>query len=381
MEIKMKTKKLALFGCGFEGEKIYYQLMRRGLRFERIYDNYKTGHFYGNDILRIQEDCSVLKDMYILVSSSVYYDEIKKQLEGYGLKEFEDFIIGASYDKKLAVVNGNCYRQIICHFLNSSKQFKKKYYIYDTRPVFEIGEEGLRDDLLQQCDLFIHQDIRENNLYGYRVSDNYAKSLLKEECIDITIPNLVGMGMAFFIQNCDNCYEGNIHDRNKLPFGMFPYGDKVIDRMLEEGKDLGKIISSIKSGKVFDKKFIQENFDQVILKFIEREKNWDVKIMDYILDNYKEVKMFYDIKHPTNIVIYQIVKRLLEHMGMQGDDISCPINLGGYETPIYPEVKEVLGLNYGGTDEILRTDTFCKLTDYMDIDEYVRQYIFWNTGV
>lgn len=377
---KMKKKKFALFGCGLEGEKIYYQFMRRGIRFDCIYDNYKTGHFYGNDILRIQEERSMLKDMYILVSSPVYYDEIKSQLEDYGLEEFKDFIIGASYGKKLTVVNGNCHGQIMCHFLNSSRQFRQKYFIYDIKPVFELGEEGLRKDLLQHCDLYIHQDIREDNSCGYRVSDKYARGLLKEGCVDITIPNLFGMGQAFFIQNCNNCYEGVIHDKKNLPFGMFPYGDMIIDRMLKEGEDFEKISSYIKSGKVFEKNAIEENFDKVILKFREREKNWDIKIMDYILDNYKDRKMFYDAKHPTNIVIHQIVRRVLEYIGICGDEIACQVNLGGYEMPIYPEVKDVLGLSYGGTDEMLRVETFCKLTEEMDIDEYIRQYIFWNTG-
>lgn len=377
----MDRKKLALFGCGLEGEKIYYQMMRLGTPIERVYDNYKTGKFYGFIIRRISDDYVNFKEYFILVSSPAFYDEIKKQLEGYGLREFEDFIIGMSYNKKLAVVNANCYREVICRYLNSSRQFQEKYYIYYTKPVFEAGQEGLREDVLCQCDLFIHQDIREDNLYGYRVSDKYARTLLKGDCVDVTIPNMVGMGQAFFIQNCNSKYVKNIHEGINLPFGMFPYGDSIIDKMLENGRSSKEILDYFKSGTAFDKEEIIENFTNVIAKFREREKNWDIKIIDYIMENYKTRKVFYDAKHPTNLVMYQIAIKLLDYIGIEGDDISCPINLGGYETPIYPEVKEVLGLNYGGTDEILRTDSFCKLTDYMDIDEYVRQYIFWNTGV
>lgn len=376
----MNKRKLALFGCGFEGEKIYYQLMRSGISLERVFDNYKTGTFYGIVITRLPDDFSSLKEYYILVSSPIYYFEIKKQLEEYGLKEFDDFVIGKSYHKKLVVVNANCYREVICQYLNSSKQFQKQYYIYHTKPVFEAGEEGIREDLLRQCDLFIHQDIREDNLYGYRVSDKYARSLLKSECIDITIPNMVGMGQAFYIQSCNNKHTKNIHEGISLPFGMFPYGDVIIDDMLENGNSIEEIIERFKSGTAFSRKEIQNNFTDVILKFKEREKNWDIKIIDYIMENYKTMKVFYDAKHPTNPVMYQIAKRLLEYMGIFGDEISCAFNLGGYELPIYPEVRETLGLDYGGINELLRTNTHCKLTDDMDIDEYIRQYIFWNTG-
>lgn len=69
----MDRKKLALFGCGLEGEKIYYQMMRLGTPIERVYDNYKTGKFYGFIIRRISDDYVNFKEYFILVSSPAFY--------------------------------------------------------------------------------------------------------------------------------------------------------------------------------------------------------------------------------------------------------------------------------------------------------------------
>ena len=366
-------KRLAMFGCGFEGEKLYYQMKQRGVEFDCAFDNYKSGHFHDIKIVDIGMVKESLGKWLILVSSKQYYAEIREQLVAYGLKEFDNFMPGEMFDKKLVVINANCYGPLIQTFLNSNEDFVKKYYIYETIPIHANQEKKLNEIVVKKCDLFLHQDIREDNPYGYCFSDKYTSTLLKKKCISITIPNLVGMGKAFFPQGDSN---DRRNARADMPYGMFPYSDINVEVLAQKGYGTEQIISYIKNGRTYKRSEIADKFVCVVNKFIERERNWDVKIINFILENYKEKKVFYDINHPTNIVLEQIAQGILQILRIPEHPLECKCDLGRYEMPIYPEVRAALDLNYGGVKEQIRINSSAKFMN-MNMEEYIKEYIFW----
>ena len=257
-------------------------------------DNYRTDKFWGNDVVRLS-DIENVKDVFFYVSSPKYYDEIKKQLTGIGLSEFDDFVKGGCFDRKVVFLNANCYGSILAIYLGSNKEFVSKYFIYDVTPIQEKNASEFPDKLLSVCDVYLGQDIRKENKFGIQFSDEYIVERLRPDCKRIIFPNLVGMGKMMFIQSY---YEaGGKNADAAMPYGFFPYGDSVIDRLYEEGYSAEEIIIEIAKGKFFSEEQIRSNFDEMVEQFKKRERNWDVKIVDYILENYRERQVFYDLYH------------------------------------------------------------------------------------
>lgn len=362
-------KRLALFGAGVEGERFYYYLSRQGYIVEKIFDTFKKGNFHGKEIQTISD---AVKNYFLLVTSYKYYEEIKLQLEKLGLREFFDFAYCYEGIKKLVLLNVNCYGCILQEYLYTSEDFKQNYYIHPLPAIQNNIGRQIPEELLNACDVYIHQDIRWNNAYGYMLSDEYIGKKLRKDCINITIPNLVGLGKIFFPQ-------GEVNDernrRDDLMYGFFPYKDIVVDTLLKQGKSAEQIIEQIKQQGFYEEQYIIDNFYKIIEKYREREKGWDIKVIDYILEHYRARKLFYDIYHPVNEILELIAGGVLKELGLDSNGISCDGNLGAYEMFLYPEVKKALGLEYSET-EIRKTSKY-KLMPQMDMEEYVKEYIYW----
>lgn len=113
----------------------------------------------------------------------------------------------------------------------------------------------------------------------------------------------------------------------------------------------------------------------------KRELYWDIKITDYIYQQFKKEKLFYDIGHPTNIVLWEISNRILRFLNIEesvseeiGTDLSC------YEVPVYDCIKEVLKLEWCSESLRNKYNFILGEDEKMDLREYVREYIWWNYG-
>lgn len=86
-------EEIILFGCGRQGWKIY-QTLSKEFKIVEVVDNKKTGEFGKYHIRKIEEITHLLKKVKIIVTTSqYYYQDIKKQLEALGLREYVDFVM------------------------------------------------------------------------------------------------------------------------------------------------------------------------------------------------------------------------------------------------------------------------------------------------
>lgn len=83
--------------------------------------------------------------------------------------------------------------------------------------------------------------------------------------------------------------------------GLFSYVDMYIDEQLSKGIAVNDIGDQIKNGTPFSEDEVIRNFNDVIKKYSDREKYCNIKIVDYILDNYITHKLFWDYGHPTKL--------------------------------------------------------------------------------
>lgn len=373
------SKEVVVWGTGFDAVVCTYSVENEGKKIKYFLNtDCNMADFMGYAVYNPTEQ--KLKDVFILVASSEEtYHVISAQMKQYGLEEFRDYIYYKLFNKKVVLLHGNCHMLIINNMLCSSKKFNETYSVYPNPQIQNLDKKGIDTAVLKNVDVWIHEDIRDDNEFGYFVSDSYIKSVINKEAKDITIPNLFGMGYMLFpktkVGNPRNGRMKNNQDQN----GMFPHMDNVIDRCKEESMDVEEIIQYCMRDDAISAGDILDNFNLYIGKIKEREKKWDIQISQYILQNYQKEKMFYDSGHPTNILLKKIAQEILRMLNIEDNNIFSEISLGAYEIPVYPCVRKCLGVAYN-TDLIRESRYARKAKEEMSFSEYIREYVRWCYG-
>ena len=287
--------------------------------------------------------------------------------------------VSNEYIKSKIAIYGNCHVRGIEICLKNSKNFNSKYELIKL-PYFFEGEGPPEKDQLTTCDYFIYQEIREKNALGVEFGTKRLFDFIPRNCQCIQIPNLYELGYCFFPQNYLHLNAPHYINKNNPPYkgderGLFVHGDYVIDSLMD--MPVNDVVKLVKSLDIISKHTIIEMFDRYISKITERETEWDIKIADFIIDNYRDIQMFNDFGHPSNVVIKKMAQDLLKLLDVDDDldNFNMIFELDEYEDPIYPCVKNVLGLNY--EKSYLRQQSDKKLVEKMDFEEYVREYYYW----
>lgn len=317
-----------------------------------------------------------------MVASSVYYEEIAIQLTEFGLQELKDFIPYEALGKEVVLIHGNCHVEIIKRYLNTSKSFSDKYWTYPV-PLIQDNKKGyIKDHLLNNCDVFIYQDIQEKNPFDKRLSANYLKNMVNGK--KICIPNLYGLGKILFPQAEIGIHiKGDVWNNPKgteIQGGLFNYRDKNIDNLWINGERNIREITKFLESEVYEADFIKQNFYEYIKKWEQREKLCDVKIVDYIKAEYRNIQLFWEPAHPCNILLKEISARILKLLDIDKSELKeIDFSFGVAEMPIYKCVINALQLNFE-VESIRNTHPMklAKLTEKeMDLEEYVREYCYW----
>lgn len=359
-------------GTGVHSAKCTYLLSKIGIDIKYyISKNKRICTFRGKKVYDENID-----NLYIVVATSLeVYVQIADELRKNGKQEFEDFAYYEWLFKDVVLLHGNCHMGIIEKFLLSSVEFGKRYTIYPyPLLVSDTKEFRTEPEVFKHIDIWIHQDIRRNNRFIYEVSDDYIRSYVRPEIIEIVIPHMYGIGRMMFPQTIELDGNETLNDGADIA-GMFSQGDKVIEECIVKGMNIDDIITFCKSDSALTEEEINENFYVQMNKLKVREKQWDIKIANFVETRYRKEKMFYDDGHPTNIVMKQISREILKRLNIEDIEIHCEISMDIHEKYVYPIVRKVLGLQWAD-DEIRVTGR--KLTDYMDFDEYIREYCWWR---
>lgn len=367
----LKDKEIIVYGTGVNAAKCVYLLEINGIKIDYILDGREgVGKFKDYPVYMPSDER--LDGKYIVVAcSGGTYKAIKEHLHKY--EEFKDFIYYNWLGKKIVFLHGNCHMDIIEAYLNSSVKFQREYAVYPApRICMDIPVDTIN---LWNMDVWIHEDIRSDNQFGYEFSDDYLGKFMAESVFEIIVPNLYGLGGGFFpfANDWNNRNAALLNGADRV--GMFPRRDALIEQCLEKNMSLEQIYSYVQGDEIFPGENILHNFNTYINKIQQREKNWDIKILDFILSHYKSEKLFYDSGHPTNVIFEKISADILQILGIS-DRISTDLRLDSNEIPIYPWICKVLGMEW--TEERIRASSNAKkCSDYMDIKEYIREYIWW----
>ncbi len=275
--------------------------------------------------------------------NGIYQYLLIRDIHQNNTKEMEKVFLEIKNEKPICVVFGNCQTFYMTRILHQTDVINTNYNIIEFPLIQDLTVEkktGFSRDLLKHISLFIYQNVSDDNKFSPLLStDRYILPSLDKNCLKCSFPFVYFKG--YFPQYVWN-------RRNYLLDNYMPYGDLKIQELIEKGYPISKCVEELGDLKLFSDKELKDNLSDTISELQKRESHCDVKISDFIFENYQEKYLFYTPSHPVTDLLIEVAKRIFKHLNIQNYYIkseSLPEN-DGYEMLIYPSVVKKLNLKF-----------------------------------
>lgn len=120
--------------------------------------------------------------------------------------------------------------------------------------------------------------------------------------------------------------------------------------MLKHIEDFDKFCELLFSDNYFPKSFSLDCVNAGIeeLKIRENNQNLTIKISDFIQENFRKVRLFHILNHPTSNLLNELAMRILSHLGISKkieSTVDVPA-LDDFQFPIYRSHYKNLNLEF-----------------------------------
>ena len=396
----MVKKSIVLFGTGLEAEKFYCNYQNQ-YEIEFAIDNYRNNKKYHKlNVYTLDEVKGFLLNKYIVVASlENRYEEIKQLLKECGLVEFKNFVFVKWFDKKIAMLYGNCHIGAIEKMLNNNQQFTRTYA---TR--FFCLNEGLTNQKyptledVQSADLIICHDVQKGNKLN-APDYEWIKEHSRKDCRVIVIPNIWGINFIWPQVKIDrrtfeelsrenhikNTAISEIESRSteeqqriwRVTGGLIGHHDKFIEDNIS--LDIDDLIQRVKYENIWGEDVIKELFNNGLLKLKSREEKCDVKISEYIKRNIGNMQLFYDEGHPHENLLREKTRQILKIINIFPDSKSLNViaNIDAEELFVYGCVKKALHMEWEQDYIRVNNSTYTLEGHALNLYEFVYAYKAW----
>ncbi len=286
--------------------------------------------------------------------------------------------------RKAVLIHGNCQTSPMKLYLKKNSRFSSEFIIYDIPPIHAVNKNKemvfQSEYLYKDVNLFITHVISEKNKFGYHLSTDYLQKHLPEKCRIVKVINLWFEG--YFPQHGEKVDSEVVCH---IP-GAFCWQDINLERMGERKENIEEILSVVKNDDYYPAEFLQKNFETALKNLRERENVVDIGISEYLADICKKEVLFYSVNHPKNIVIKEIIRRVLRYIGLYNEteiiEFKHELLLDQEEClkiaceAVYPSVFKFLGIK--GSGYTFNYPGVLQNRDYMTFEEYVKDYMAFN---
>ncbi len=302
----------------------------------------------------------------------------EKKLDDMGLVRFKDYfciqeILKLLNKKKLCLLLGSCILYDVDKMIRNSNVFMDEYEIIykDVDTVEELSLNfNYPDELLSNVDLLLYTFDNSK----YRMSNDNVMSKLNKTCKKLSISGCIFSG--YFPQT-------NLGKNEMNPYGYEDYINKIficelkdnnIDKMICAGESIDKIIYKLEDVNYYSKLFLDEWFDKS-LRFLKiSELNCDIKVYDFVKNNYKNDLLYRSSEHPTSIIIKEICNQIINFLNINDKKfLSDKVTNVTIDMPIYPSVLKYLGISKDNV-KISLCNKKTKKIDYVTFEGYINAY-------
>ncbi|MCI8938512.1 MAG: hypothetical protein HFH12_00755 [Dorea sp.] len=387
-----KGETIAIWGTGLWGKRLFYKYRVEYLVTCFIDNSPRSREFYGVPVVHAKElnklNCKIL----IAVQE---YGDICVQCEKEGKSFYEDYLpyflfeynqipIIPLYDlakdqikkffhiflqgKKSVLIIGNCQTSKIKPSMMTSTQFDKEYIFVDIPMVHLLTEHDI--SVLKHCKFIFEESCLIITQY---ISSEAGKILGTQQILNMkgNQTSIIFIPTLWF----DCYYPQSRHQYRKVDLGKglaaFPYADSMVDELINK-YSVDKVIEIVKSPDLYSAAYLNDLYEQRITELSEREQRCDIKMLDFVIANWKTELLFFSVNHPNNRVIFEETVRILRFLGIEdfNSEKVDMTELDEFQELIYPSVQ----LNYG---LIFQHDYYKDGSFHgkKTIDEYIREYI------
>jgi hypothetical protein len=275
---------------------------------------------------------------------------------------------------KKYTVYGNCQARVLASVLNSSKIFKSQFEYLDVKAVHKMTPKDLEctiNEVLPQLDLLIFQPVSEKYQNNERYSTNYLLQKLKSDAMSISFPSCYFSGYnpelkrTKLIKEGVNKDEFNYHDKNLIKYFL---SEKIADsEYIIFGDDF--------YSKEFSCQAVEESIKELEkreLSIFGSERQIDIKVSQFIRDNYQKERLFYTFNHPSKALFIYLGKAILRFLGIEDRIALYKDPFAHTIYPIYKSHYQNLKLQFDNTTVYKIENQEYQYTDF--IQKYIDYY-------
>lgn len=250
--------------------------------------------------------------------------------------------------KRLCLIHANCQGDPLAEILLAHPGFSGEYDIV----TFTNYTREAAPQSIETCDLFLYQPLGDH--WG-DVASSVLLERIPNHCRSVRIPNLLFKLYWPF-------WKGDSHRQFK---------DILLDDLIERGMGDQEILHLyIKSdlSRLIDLDRLDEEYLEAARS---RESEWDIPMLDTILQLHHDTQLFNTINHPNRELMLIMADRILERVGFGPCPQSVRDDFGDpnpeFQLPIHPQVAKRHNLSFIGEKQafnVYGTAMTCKRYTY-----------------
>jgi len=226
------------------------------------------------------------------------------------------------------VIFFNCHSTEIKRQLDNSSEFTNKYTI-SIIPIYNYLYNGCYNDttelvehdvnLISNADILIIQNVKKDR--GFLNFDK-IKPYTKNTCKIIKIPHYTFSG-------------------------YFSDHDVLNDKLFDINKSHDELIEYLNNLECHSESYVLKKMELELEHIKELDNYSDIKMYDFVKNNYKFNKLFYSRQYPTMIFFFELVKEILKSVGiMENINSRYSIFFVNTEVPIFHKIHQILKLQF-----------------------------------
>jgi hypothetical protein len=243
------------------------------------------------------------------------------------------------------VAFGNCQARGIATLLEMllPDSFATPTFLSNNARTGRMRPPGEILETLNNANLVIFQPLRRD--HG-ELSEANVRASLDGSTRLIAFSYIFNSGVAGF------CYAHNAKSRHS--YGKI-FGEKAVIERLEQGAHGEQLVDDYLRGEL--DLHVVERFDECMNRMADREGGNEIRLRDFILDTYRDVRLFLMHNHPTTALYTEILRQLksLTDLPIDVDALQARAaeedNVAGHayapdSLPISPRDAEELGYRF-----------------------------------
>lgn len=242
--------------------------------------------------------------------------------------------------KKL-VIFANCQCRALAQTLMENRQFSSTHE-WDFLPAVQnLSEQHVPEVLakVRAADLFLYQPVSEDPARPAEITSAFLCEQVKPSAIALSFPSLYFDGYFPHLQTL----KGYIST-------LYLVHDYFIAYACAIGLTVEKTLTLIQSEDLYPRdvsiRLAEASFNNLAER--EREFDLDIKITQFLRDNYRREKLFNQFNHPKRPVLKYIAEKILTKIGSQNPLLAeiGPSHMDEIMTPIYKSTYKNLELKF-----------------------------------